>query len=49
MRGNALFSSTLRKLCVYIFDVLCDYWKFSLVYDTKSNSRTLFAKVDAYN
>ena len=49
MRGDALFSSTLRKLFVYLFDVLCDYWKFFLMYDTKSNSRTLFVKVDAYN
>ena len=48
MRGDALFSSTLRKLFVYLFDVLYGYWKLFMMYDTESDSRTLFAKVDIY-
>ena len=49
MHGNVHVLSTLRKLLVYLSDVLCDYWKLFMAYATESKGRTLFAQVDAYN
>ena len=45
VHGSVHISSILRKLIVYLFDVLYGYWKLFMMYETEFGSRTLFAKM----
>ena len=49
VHGSVHISSILRKLIVHLFDVLYGYWKLFTMYDTDSDRRTLFAKLDTFN